>query len=200
MSRKNEILDALGDMLQSQGLHADFTISELARKVDIGKSTIYEYFATKDELISEAMIRIFENAMARINQRTIDPNADFERAFQDELRFVFDLARESSAIFRFLTPEFRDTIPATLKGEFALVMRDTTKRYEALFAAILHRGVEEGLVDEQHVKQNNVLVGALINGMISQITRMTNGQAEDIPNDQLVIAVYEASCRILQAH
>jgi AcrR family transcriptional regulator len=198
MSRKNEILDALGDMLQSQGLHADFTISELARKVDIGKSTIYEYFSTKDELISEAMIRIFENAMARINDRTIDPGVDFETALKDELRFVFDLARESSAIFRFLTPEFRDTIPATLKGEFALVMRSTTKRYEALYADILRRGFDEGVVDGRHLPQNNLLVGALINGMISQITRMTNGQVEDIPNEQLVEGVYDAACRILR--
>jgi AcrR family transcriptional regulator len=185
-------------MLQSQGLHADFTISELARKVDIGKSTIYEYFTTKDELISEAMIRIFETAMARINARSFDAERPFEEAFRTELRFVFDLARESSAIFRFLTPEFRDTIPATLKGEFALLMRDTTKRYEQLFQALFARGVADGVVDATRLPTNGLIVGALINGMISQITRMTNGQVEDIPNDRLVDMVYEASCRILR--
>ena len=51
MARKEEILDALIEIFRAQGIGSDFTMSQLAKEVNIGKSTIYEYFKTKDSLI-----------------------------------------------------------------------------------------------------------------------------------------------------
>ena len=196
MSRKDEILDALGDIIESQGLHANFTISELAKKVDIGKSTIYEYFTTKDELISEAMIRIFDHAMAQIQSRTVDETASFEESLKSELRFSYDLVNESSYIFRFLTPEFRDTIPSTLKGQFAKTMRQSTKRYEEVFKAIIRKGLEEGVLSPENLELKGVLFGSLVSGSIQHVTQANNGLAEPIDIDLLIEGIYQTTLQI----
>ena len=58
MSRRDEILDAVISKFQEEGFSTDLTISQIANKVDIGKSTIYEYFKTKDDVFKEALLKI----------------------------------------------------------------------------------------------------------------------------------------------
>lgn len=196
MSRKEEILDALGHMIESQGLQTNFTISELAKKVDIGKSTIYEYFSTKDQLISEAMIRIFEHAMSQIQSRQLDPNASFEENLKDELRFSFKLAKESSYIFRYLTPEFQDTIPSNMKGQFAHTMRKTTKRYEEIFRVIIEKGIQEGVLNTDNLVMKGVLFGSLISGSITHVTRANNGEAIQVDLERHIESIYQTVLNI----
>lgn len=196
LSRKDEILDALGDIIQSKGLNANFTISELARKVDIGKSTIYEYFMTKDELLSEAMVRVFHNAMEQIASRQLDPNKSFEENLKDELRFAFKLATGSSYIFKLLTPDFRDTIPSNMKGQFAEHMRKTTKQYEELFQNLVLQGIEEGSLQPQNLPIQAAIFGALVSGSISQVTRAENGQAFPVDHEELIDGIYDTIIKV----
>lgn len=191
LSRKNEILDALGDIIQSKGINANFTISELAHKVDIGKSTIYEYFSTKDELLSEAMIRVFKNAMEQIAERQLDPSKSFEESLKDELRFSFHLATGSSYIFKLLTPDFRDTIPSNMKGQFAEYMRKTTKQYEELFRDLVAKGMEEGVLTPGDLPVQAALFAALVSGSIQYVTRAENGQALAVDHNALIDGVYD---------
>ena len=82
MSRKDEILDAVIEIFQNRGIQANFTISELARNVDIGKSTIYEYFTTKEEIITEAIFKVIDSSISLISNRTIAQEDTFEQAFK----------------------------------------------------------------------------------------------------------------------
>jgi AcrR family transcriptional regulator len=196
LSRKEEILDALGDIIQSKGINANFTISELAHKVDIGKSTIYEYFTTKDELLSEAMIRVFKNAMEQIAARRLDPSKSFEESLKDELTFAFDLATGSSYIFKLLTPDFRDTIPSNMKGQFAEYMRKTTKQYEELFRNLVAKGIEEGVLTPKDLSVQAALFAALVSGSIQYVTRAENGQAIPVDHHAFITGIYNTIIHI----
>lgn len=196
LSRKEDILDALGDIIQAKGINANFTISELAHKVDIGKSTIYEYFKTKDELLSEAMIRVFKNAMEQIEERRLDPSKSFEESLKDELSFAFDLATGSSYIFKFLTPDFRDTIPSNMKGQFAEYMRKTTKQYEELFRNLVAKGIEEGVLKPGNLSVQAALFASIVSGSIQYVARAENEQAIPVDHEELIHGVYDTILHI----
>ena len=55
-SKKELIFAVVINHIKTTGLLSGLTISEIARKADIGKGTIYEYFSSKDELFAETMI------------------------------------------------------------------------------------------------------------------------------------------------
>lgn len=196
LSRKDDILDALGDIIQSKGMNANFTISELAHKVDIGKSTIYEYFATKDELLSEAMVRVFQNAMEQIAARRLDPTKSFEESLKDELKFAIDLVTGSSYIFKLLTPDFRDTIPSNMKGQFAEYMRKTTKQYEELFRNLVVKGMEEGVLTPGDLPVQAALFSAIVSGGIQHVARAENGQATPVDHDAFIDGIYDTIIKI----
>jgi len=196
MARKNEILDALIDIFKTKGIQSDFTISELARKVEIGKSTIYEYFDTKDQILAEAFYRIFEKAITSIREREVNPDLSFEDTLKDELRFVFDLASSSSFMFELLTPDFHDSVPSSLKGSFANEMRLTATHYEATFRKIVLKGIEEGVLKNDNLPIKGMLFGSLISGSITRITNFNNMEIGDIDIEEYIDAIYQTCIKM----
>jgi len=196
MSRKAEILDALIDIFKAKGIQSDFTISELARKVDIGKSTIYEYFSTKDEILTEALLRIFQTAIESITKRTVNPDLSFEQTLKEELRFVFNLTASSSFIFELLTPEFHDNMPHTMKGNFVNEMKSTAQHYETIFRNIVLKGIEEGVLSANNLVINGMLFGSLISGSITRMTNFNDMEIGDFDLENYIDAVYETAIKI----
>lgn len=196
MSRKPEILDALIDIFNQKGIAADFTMSELARAVNIGKSTIYEYFQTKEEIVSEAIFRIFENSITEIRARFIDESKSFEYLLKDELRFIFKLAKESQFIFEFLQPENQENYIKNVRGEFANTMKDTINAYQALYIKIVQKGIEDGILGDDNLLIKGQLLAALVSGSITRIFNVHNGGMELIDLDQYINAMYDATVKI----
>jgi len=199
MSRKSEILDAVIDIFQTKGLEADFSISELARKVDIGKSTIYEYFTTKEEILSEAFIRIFERSIELIQNRQIDMSLSFEELFKNEMKFVLMLAKESSHIFRYIMPMQDGGFPKHLKGSgIAKELRNTAQHFEQQFRAIVQKGVEEGILKITDFPIQTTLLAALVGGSVNRIGNLNAFRGTDIDIDQYIDAMYDLALHIFQ--
>ena len=57
--RKQDTLDVALRLLIENG-YANLNMDELAEEVGISKPTLYQYFNSKDELVAQAMVRMFE--------------------------------------------------------------------------------------------------------------------------------------------
>jgi TetR/AcrR family transcriptional regulator len=57
--RKEETLDAALRMLTERG-YANLSMDDLADEVGISKPTLYQYFNSKEELLSQVMLRMYE--------------------------------------------------------------------------------------------------------------------------------------------
>ncbi len=199
MSRKNEILDALIEIFNDKGLDANFSMSELARRVDIGKSTIYEYFGTKDEILSEAMIRIFERAIEAVNSRVINPDLGFEASLKEELKFTFELSKNSSNIFRYIMPMENDNIPIQIKQSgIAKELKKTGRAFETRFREIMVKGVQEGQLHITDITIQGTLFAALISGSISRIGNINVEQTDHLDMDQYIDAMYQLVLHIFK--
>ncbi len=64
--RKEETLDVALRLLTERG-YANFNMDELADEVGISKPTLYQYFNSKDELLSQVMIRMYEKMEAHFS-------------------------------------------------------------------------------------------------------------------------------------
>ncbi len=174
MSRRDEILDALISIFRQDGIGSDFTISQLAKKVDIGKSTIYEYFSTKDEILSEAIYRVFDQSLQKINDHPLTDDR-FEIVFKSELENILSLALNSRFLFNIVTPNFRKHIPENHKEEMTLRMKGVTKFYNGRFEEIFSKGVQEGLLEPTLLFENQLLIQSLVTG---SIVRLGNANLE----------------------
>lgn len=64
--RKQEALDVALRLLMERG-YANLNMDELAEEVGISKPTLYQYFNSKDELVSQAVVRMFEKMEEQIS-------------------------------------------------------------------------------------------------------------------------------------
>ena len=55
----NEVIS----MLNSGADYQSITLSEIAKRCDIGKSTIYEYFSSKDEMVFNSLVYYLDNVI-----------------------------------------------------------------------------------------------------------------------------------------
>jgi TetR/AcrR family transcriptional regulator len=65
--RKLETLDVALRLLMERG-YANLNMDELADEVGISKPTLYQYFKSKDELVAQAMVRMFEKMEEQLTE------------------------------------------------------------------------------------------------------------------------------------
>lgn len=86
---KNKILMAAAQEMNHRGMK--FTIDQVATKLGISKKTIYQYYASKDILITE----IIAMALADVTGQEKDILADKDRAFAERIKGLILLEPKS---------------------------------------------------------------------------------------------------------
>lgn len=195
LSRKVEILDALIEIFRNQGIGTDFTMSQLAQQVNIGKSTIYEYFKTKEDVLQQAIYRVMDLSLETIQNRPLEQTT-FERQLEDELKQLFSIAINSRFLFNLVSPGMKRIMPEEHRKE----MRDKVERitvfYRQRFETIFMTGVEEGLLDPELLQENHLLISSLVTGSILQFANAKLTRMEDLDVDRYILKMYHAIIKL----
>jgi AcrR family transcriptional regulator len=178
MGRREEILDALIEILDSQGISANFRMKELAEKVNIGKSTLYEYFDTKDELLHQAVCRIVESGVQKIFSLEINSEDSFEDSFKRELHYIFNLALNSGLAFNLISPNMEQRMPKDSRKEVMDMIQDVKNHYNKRFEEVFKKGIVEGVLKVDSMITNRLMISSLVVGSIMMIANGENKLSE----------------------
>lgn len=190
MSRKQEVIDVVLDKIKDGGLNVDFTISELAKSVDIGKSTIYEYFNTKDEIVDEALNQILDDTVKELLSYHLVDNMTFEEAFKGLLDKMFNLGETHSYLMRFIQLEYQEKAPSIIKPKMLEKINSLRDHYEQLFTEIMLIGVNEGVLKINYNMKKAFVIQSIVAG---GIMRFLNCKVEvKISSEEAIEAIYEA--------
>lgn len=102
-ARRAQILDAAAQVFAEKGF-ARATTKEIAAAADVSEGTIYNYFASKDELLLGIMGRMVESAqLDKTLVQSLD--GDPRSFFGALLRFRYDLNRQNRAMIQTMLSE-----------------------------------------------------------------------------------------------
>jgi len=197
MSRRTEILDALLDIFKSQGINKSFTIKELAEKVDIGKSTIYEYFETKEELLNQAFERLIKNNAELLIEIEYDPNLSFEELIKNELYHLMNLALESCNLTDLINPGINRAFPQNVRDALRIYAISLKEHYLERFYHIFQKGILEGELLLDAVEENSFAINSLVAGCIISVGNLRNDKI-NLKIDELVEKIYIAILKIVK--
>lgn len=93
---KNQIADALFELLKKKPLDK-ITIDELARKADVGRTTYFRYFKSKQEVIIFRLLTVWKQF-----QEEHMKGMDQDSCFSDYARLCFEFCYEIRDIHRIL--------------------------------------------------------------------------------------------------
>lgn len=192
MNKKDQIINSVIKKFKDEGFSSDLTITQIAKSVNIGKSTIYEYFKSKDDVIKEALLAMSVNNTKRIFDIENIENMKFEEAFKAQLVILFHIASESRMMFEVFSKDFKNQLPSGIQAELMETMTKSKENIEKRFIDIMIKGVSEGLISmDKNPLDVNVMSGLIIGSMIRY-------SSNDVELDliEFVDKVYEAVLKL----
>ena len=160
------------------------TMSNVAKAIDIGKSTIYEYFENKDEMIKEALIlMIDENCATIVDVESAEAN-DFKSAFYLHMERAFMVTQQNYMMQHMQQNANLVAMPKRYKEEIKLKIVELLRASKERMQSILVMGIEEGVIDELSSKERSITIeGLLLGSVLNSKNPLNEWRFEDTIDD-----------------
>jgi AcrR family transcriptional regulator len=162
-ARKERILDSAEKLFVEKGFSGT-SINDIAAEADFSRTSIYQYFTSKEEIYLHILERYTEPLTDRLKQATEDAPTvpDKIRAFLDELK---KMKSEKSSFFELYFIQ-RHQVEPRLPDELRTQLNAKRRRLENVFREFYREGVEKGEVRAIRFKDASNLFFAQIMGMM----------------------------------
>lgn len=167
--KKQQILKAVLDFLTKE-TKEELTLNNLAKNLDMGKSTLYEYFSSKDEMIKEAILSMLnENVTYLLKDDNLDKKT-FKEAFHDHLMKSFEMAKKNQMLQNIMENIDYYSMKKDLKDEIMMIAYKTYNLSKDYFIEIMGKGVSEGLFEDNQDSLLALNLESLILGSIFMVS------------------------------
>jgi len=193
LNRREQILNELIKTFKQRGFNSDFTMSELAEKVNIGKSTIYEYFGNKDDIIKAAILEYVHKSIQTVDVSEETKDMNFEDSFKRQLDVLLSVASESRYLLDALAPGFVQKLPESMKEEMKQMVEKTRDRIQERFTSFFIKGIAEGVIRNDNMMNKGYVVTSLVIGTIITFS----GRQVPLAKEVVIEDVYQAILTLL---
>ncbi|MDH4069662.1 MAG: TetR/AcrR family transcriptional regulator [Ignavibacteria bacterium] len=170
-ARRGEILEAAEKVFFEKGLN-QATMDEIAAEAELGKSTLYLYYRSKEDLYlavmmrgSEVMFRLFMEATS-----TGEPTLKLIRNLGDAYYEFFKKHRNYFRMYYFFeSPDLHTQVSDEMK---AACFRNDEKIWGLVIGLIRKAIAEKVFRDDIDPQQTAVILWANANGLMRQMDRM----------------------------
>jgi AcrR family transcriptional regulator len=165
LTTKERILSAVVDYIKDDTNLESITLSKIAEKAQIGKSTVYEHFSSKEELIVDTYQYLLEYYRSILTKDL--SGLSFKAQFIEQVRNILTVMMDAKTIIDGIMNN-KDTlvnIGKTVEEKVTCIQQEMEQRFLTIFT----KGVEEGIIPLQQPKpfQANV-IQAIISGLLYQ--------------------------------
>lgn len=162
-ARVNLILDSAEKPFVEKG-YGDTSINEIAELADFSRTSIYQYFKSKEEIYLALLHRYSDVLIERVTEATGRPKrtVDKIRAFLEEIRQVMKVKPNFFSLY-FIQ---RHQVEPRLSPELRTQLNAKRRRLENIFRDFYREGIEEGEVRDIRAKDASNLFFAQITGMM----------------------------------
>ncbi len=154
-TRRDEILDAAGQLFSRQGFHAT-SMRDLARAVKLQGGSLYAHIQSKEEVLFELVNRAADEFLESATSvpTHLPPQEQLEHLIRGHLEVIARELNNATVFFhewKFLTPELQNQIKAR---------RDA---YEAHFKRVIEAGVKAGVFRVEDARLAAIFVLSALN-------------------------------------
>lgn len=173
-------------------------VSDITVRAGIGKGTAYEYFSSKEEIITNALA--FDVMKKRKELAAIvDGQGSFAEKMECILGFIEEKFCESQTfcmLVRIGTGFYE--MSEALRTEYERVHADIScGKLEEIIDRLLHQGMQEGVIKEQNPTLRRMAFGAQMVAYASHLMADNQGKCMDVTKTQAKKFVYESLVKSL---
>ena len=178
MKGKRElILQSVLELIMEQGMNG-LKVSSIAKKADIGKGTVYEYFTSKEDLFIGTIEYGIGQMLTMIETKLADTTS-FKDSFDSVVDCVFEVTSKGPFLSLFSDstnmPFSKDTI-----CKMEAVMQTAMKSFIEIFSTIIAKGVNEGIIRQQENPDYIRAILLIVTNMTMQRIHFGTGNITDL--------------------
>lgn len=162
IQKKKEIAQAALDLFGKRGFFAT-SVEQIADAVGIGKGTVYEYFKTKEEIFTAAVLLWSEHSEIKFQEvlKAIEDPVEQLHLFVSAFMNVFDPNQPSKS--RVFIDIFQQTFSenGALRTKHYLLKEITVKRFQVVIQILLN-GISRGVFKPEIAKDVEAIAINLI--------------------------------------
>lgn len=191
LTAKEKLFNTLVSYIKDGVDLQSIALSKIAQDAEIGKSTVYEYFESKEQMIIETyrfLLKHYESILLQDIQAM-----DFKGALFEELSHTLIVLKDARSLMEAImkVPYHELRIDQALKDEINAIQ----KAMEQRFANIMYLGAVEGIFPYQRSKKETpYVIRALISGLMFQFI---NGEME-MNEQELLELIYKEIVRVIK--
>ncbi|MGG3505370.1 TetR/AcrR family transcriptional regulator [Paenibacillus lautus] len=141
--KKNQVLEATFNLMNTDASIENVTIDEIAKHSNVGKTTIFKYFGSKENLIHE-VFKYFLTQMGETAREIMADDKPFEETLiamsQNKINYLEKINKQFYLdLMDYFTKKDDDGL--------SLMMQQYVKESYSLMLDLFHRGRKEGKVD-----------------------------------------------------
>jgi len=192
LTTKDKILDATISYFKQEPDLSSVSISNIARKANIGKSTVYEHFENKQTLIKETYIYLLDKYQSMLLSEIKENN--FKKALLNQLSKILDVMEDAKVIMEVIMNAHSEMNFAQFDQcsvKIRLIQEKMTKRFNEIFLI----GVQADQVHPTNRPYKNNIVQALISGLMFQYV----DNKIDIERNELLQLIYKEIIHIVES-
>ncbi|MCD4827551.1 MAG: TetR/AcrR family transcriptional regulator [Acholeplasmataceae bacterium] len=193
MQTKDKIIEVIIDYIKQDIDVSQISLSEIAKKADIGKSTVYEYFENKESLICDTYMFLFDyyeqEILKPLNETT------FKKAFIEQVRRILNAMKDAKHLVETMMKQ--QSNETHFKNELIdKKINDVSIHMEERFIEIMRLGLAEGLISGaiKETKTRGYVIRALISGLSFQYINMQT----DLSEEGILSLIYDEVLRVTQ--
>lgn len=178
-STKDKILSAVLSHIKEGNNLEHMTISKIANEAEIGKSTVYEHFSSKEEMISETyqyLLDHYDSILTADHQKM-----NFKDAFIEQIRRVLMVMKDARQIMSAIMNFDQETFVSY--GKHLEQSAETIRlKIQERFKSIIYLGVIEGIITPKNPPNPHIgsVIQAIVSGLLFQYV---NGAIKIDEND-----------------
>lgn len=150
---KKELLYAAAlSLIHEKGDLASIKVADIAMRANMGKSTVYEYFDSKEQLIAESLVNMFKKGIVTFKQ-LITKDLTFKETYFILLDRIAVLMNSNRTLLEYITMnECNLTVQTTIKEIMIERVEEIKAEYMDMVEKLVDKSVEEGLVKDKPSK------------------------------------------------
>ena len=169
---KDKLIQVLVSHIKAGVNLKELSLSQIATEAEIGKSTVYEHFASKEAMISDTyayLLKSYEAILLEpISQTT------FKAAFIEQLSRILTVMKDAKVIMDAIMNNTFDQIP-NLKPEHQCLIETIQLSMGKRFEQIIKMAIDTNEIDIKKIKPySKHVIQALISGILLQYVKKRN--------------------------
>ena len=182
---KDKIIQVLVEHIKQGTNLNEISLSKVAQEAEIGKSTVYEHFKNKEEMISST----YAYLLHKYQQILLEPivMASFKEAFIAQIKRILCVMSDAKSIMDAIMNTQLDGIPS-LNLEHQKLMENIQEQMNLRFTDIMTLGIQSNEIQVQNITPfTKNIIQALISGLLLQYVK---GEM-DLNDDGICELVYQ---------